>query len=178
MDQVVIYGNVTWLSEQVLFNYCGMDAQYLKNKARYRYRQSLPAGQLTNPTPDTGAAWRFAKFNGSYYYDLNRIPDKEPARYRSMLPPIEELLKADTTPDMLHNQLIERIRKALDYDYTNWTHKYLSCPKRENLARAAACLATIAEIYIDFPNRPALVEQAIEVCRIMSVPYLPTERGG
>jgi hypothetical protein len=174
MEQVVIYGNVTWISDQVLTKYCGINPQYLGTTARPRYKQSLPAGQLPNPTPDTGAAWRFAKFNGSYYYDLNRIPDKEPARYRSMIPPIEELLKADTTPDMLHDQLIERIRKALDYDYQNWTHKYVSCPKRENLARAAACLATIAEIYIDFPHRPALVGQAIEVCRIMSVPYLPT----
>lgn len=173
MNAIVEHGGTYWIQEDVLAGICSLNPEYLRKKARLKYRRTIK-GRYTNPMPDTGAAWRYAEFNRSFYYDINRIPDRAPTCYRSQIPPIEELIKGETDPQTLRDDLIERIRKALDYDYTNWLHPYINCNNRDQLARGAACLATLANAWKQATNRRAFLHQAVDVCNIMSAPYMPT----
>lgn len=172
MTQAVIeHSGSIWIAEEVLTQVCAITTEYLKNRARPIYRSTIK-GKLTNPTPDTGAAWRYARFGNTFYYDYSRISDRAPTYYRSQIN-LAELLK-DQDPQDIHNQLIETIRKALDYDYKDFVHNYIDCNNRDQLARGAACLAKLAQLYKDTQDHHLFIEQAIDACRRMSVPYLPS----
>ncbi|MCA0234931.1 MAG: hypothetical protein LCH81_00960 [Bacteroidetes bacterium] len=70
-----------WVSERLLVSVCdGLTNTYLRQKARYEYLKTVPANRRHQDImPDTEAAWRFGKFGGQFFYDLDRIPDKAPA---------------------------------------------------------------------------------------------------
>ncbi len=77
-------GEVLWLSQRLVCDVCGLNADYLTFKARHRYRQSVQdCYKNNNILPNTGKGWRWAKFNGAYYYAYDNIPDRKPTFYRS-----------------------------------------------------------------------------------------------
>ena len=90
-------GATLWVSQRLVVECCGVDEEYLRKKARFTYKQSLPASWRKVAEGgdfmlgDTGKTWRWGRKGGQYYYDYDRIPDRAPARYRSMLPGREEL---------------------------------------------------------------------------------------
>lgn len=103
--------------------------------------------------PDTGNAWRYAKIDGKWYYDLNRIPDVAPSKYRSKLGEAEALvdryenaLKADRKSD-LHSL----IKKAVDTEYTGYYPAYAGydAARTEMLARSAAALNAICDYVME-----------------------------
>ena len=89
-------GATLWVSQRLVVECCGVADEYMW-LVRSRYKQSLPAswrkvaGGGEFLLGDTGKAWRWGRKSGQYYYDYDRIPDRAPARYRSMLPGREEL---------------------------------------------------------------------------------------
>lgn len=80
--------DVIWISERLI----EASATYHR-KVRSQYKGK----RLGEITADTGKAWRWAKFNGQYYYDYNRIPDRAPSFYRSNLPVKEEITRTANT---------------------------------------------------------------------------------
>ena len=90
-------GNTTvWLSERYICNTLGGNmGDYLRIRGRLTYRQSVsPCFRSKDILPDTGKAWRYARINGQFYYDFDRIPDRKDTRYRSRLGNRDELLQA------------------------------------------------------------------------------------
>lgn len=90
-------GNTTmWLSERYICNTLGSNmGDYLRIRGRLIYRQSVsPCFRSKDILPDTGKAWRYARINGQFYYDFDRIPDRKDTRYRSRLGERDELLHA------------------------------------------------------------------------------------
>ena len=67
----------------------------MRIRGRLIYRQSVsPCFRSKDILPDTGKAWRYARINGQFYYDFDRIPDRKDTRYRSRLGERDELLHA------------------------------------------------------------------------------------
>lgn len=80
--------DVIWISERLI----EASATYHR-KVRSQYNGKRQG----DTTTDTGKSWRWAKFNGQYYYDYNRIPDRAPSFYRSNLPVKENITKVANT---------------------------------------------------------------------------------
>lgn len=85
-----------WVSERFICNMIGDDMnEYLRTKGRSNYKLSVsPCHRSKDILPDTGKAWRYARINGQFYYDFDRIPDRKNTRYRSRLGNRDELLQA------------------------------------------------------------------------------------
>lgn len=89
-------GSTVWVSQRLVLECCGAANEYLR-LSRTRYKQTLPtswqkaADAVEFMLGDTGKAWRWGRRAGQYYYDYDRIPDRAPSRYRSMLPAREEM---------------------------------------------------------------------------------------
>ena len=89
-------GNITvWISENAITINCGVSEEMLRTTCRKRYNKKVPDSFLKDfrtgvrqLLPDTGTGWRYGRVNGQYYYCLDNIPP----RYRSLLPPREELI--------------------------------------------------------------------------------------
>lgn len=87
-----------WLSQRLIVECCGISEAYLRTKTRPQYKQSLPTSwsHLAERSDfffgDSGKSWRWGRKAGQFYYDYDRIPDRAPVRYRSMLPTKEELI--------------------------------------------------------------------------------------
>ena len=85
-----------WVSERFICNMIGDGMnEYLRTKGRSNYKLSVsPCHRSKDILPDTGKAWRYARINGQFYYDFDRIPDRKDTRYRSRLGNRDELLQA------------------------------------------------------------------------------------
>ena len=85
-----------WVSERFICNMIGDGMnEYLRTKGRSNYKLSVsPCHRSKDILPDTGKAWRYARINGQFYYDFDRIPDRKNTRYRSRLGNRDELLHA------------------------------------------------------------------------------------
>lgn len=85
-----------WVSERFICNMIGDGMnEYLRTKGRSNYKLSVsPCHRSKDILPDTGKAWRYARINGQFYYDFDRIPDRKDTRYRSRLGNRDELLHA------------------------------------------------------------------------------------
>ena len=93
-------GQTVWVSQRMVCEVCGVDAEYLK-VSRIRYKSSLPpswqkvADQSEFFLGDKpGKAWRWGRKGGQYYYDYDHIPNRKPICYRDLLPSKEELIGA------------------------------------------------------------------------------------
>lgn len=93
-------GETIWLSQRLVVECCGVSEEHLRTVVRNRYKNSLPASwaKLSEKSEfylgDSGKAWRWGRKAGQYYYDYDRIPDRAPTSYRSMIPTKEELVEA------------------------------------------------------------------------------------
>ena len=85
-----------WVSERFICNMLGDGMnEYLRTKGRSNYKLSVsPCHRSKDILPDTGKSWRYARINGQFYYDFDRIPDRKDTRYRSRLGDRDELLHA------------------------------------------------------------------------------------
>lgn len=91
-----IYNNTYWINQRVLY-ILEMSEEYGWKK-RSDYKNTLSRRQLKKAAsgvmPDTGRSWRWARFDGEFYYDYDRIPDRIPAFYKSRLPKKEAFKEA------------------------------------------------------------------------------------
>lgn len=128
-------GKTLWVSQRLVVEYCNISEEILRMTARKRYKQSLPPSWQKAAEKgdfllgDSGKAWRWGRRSGSYYYDLERIPDRAPACYRSQLPSREELLSFIEEASMaqsrerktaLRNALSSAAREQEDMEDVRW----------------------------------------------------------
>lgn len=76
---VVIRDSTVWVSQLMIRKFCGISEKCLTN-ARSKYKQCI------------SRSWRWRIINGTYYYDVDSIPDKSPSCFRSHLPLKRELI--------------------------------------------------------------------------------------
>ena len=174
---------VVWVSERLLVSVCdGLTEVTLRTTFRKRYVKTVPANRRKQDImPDTESSWRFAKFGGSFYYDLDRIPDKAPAQYRSKLPAAAELLNAweKAKTEKRVNALEMVVKQAVKIDYTGYYPAYTgySAAKTDALARCAAALNAvhkyIVENGVDVRRMEVFSDFSLCVDRF-GLPYLPS----
>lgn len=138
-----------WLSEQYLCNLLpSLSPEYLRVRIRPSYKQSVqPCFRSKSFLPATGKAWRWGKANGTFYYDFDFIPDKEPNRFQGQLPSRKQLmeLKKDTVETSLETSVKEFLQPYIN-NYTQYYHHYATYTRQqqEKLAKAAAFLVGCA----------------------------------
>ncbi|MDT8346520.1 MAG: hypothetical protein RQ756_01860 [Flavobacteriaceae bacterium] len=83
-----------WISQRLLITQCGVSEEYLWKKARPTFKKTTKGYKYKDYLPYTGAAWRWARVGGKFYYDYDCIPDRAPTHYRSALGSKDALLQA------------------------------------------------------------------------------------
>lgn len=176
-------GNDTvWVSERLLISVCdGLTEHYLRTKPRYRFLKTVPPSrQKQDILPDTGNPWRYAKIEGKWYYDLERIPDVPPANYRSKLGSAADLIERyeNALTDVRKNDLHEIIKTAVDTAYTGYYPAYTryDSARTDLLARSAAALNAICDYVmmndVDLRKNDLFV-QLSQVVSDLKLAYLP-----
>lgn len=99
-----------WVSEQMVVS-AGVDS-IKQRQARSRFASNVPKSKRSRQIqPDTGAAWRFAEIEKTFYYDYNRLPQS----VASALPTEKELLDTARKP-YEPNQLQQLIVRSIEAD--------------------------------------------------------------
>lgn len=103
-----------WINQRLLVEKCNIQDDYLW-KVRSIFLGSLPPSHRHfDILPDSGKAWRWARMNGTFYYALNRIPNRAPRFFRDCLPSEEEILNLiDNMEVRTKSEVIEHIKKEL-----------------------------------------------------------------
>lgn len=153
-----------WVAESFICNQIGKEmAEYLRVCGRSKFKKSVPAcHQVKDILPDTGKAWRYARINGKWYYDYDRIPDRRDTQYRSRLGNREELLAAvdqlaDESRSSSERELAEMVEQyilsRLDNTDLNFYRYYevngvckFNTDKAKQLAEALTWLKTVREV--------------------------------
>ncbi len=144
-QDIIIRNKTTWLSHAMLLRTCnGLTDNYLAS-VRSLYKATVaPSFHDREILPDTGKSWRWATINNTFYYAYNNIPDKNPAKYRSHLPTLQELTTAatDVMVSLSNHDFEAYLKQYLYSHYTSYLHCYNECSptQQTNLARAAALL--------------------------------------
>lgn len=137
-------GESTWVSERLLLGLCeGLTENYLRQFCRPHYASQVPKRHREQQImPKVAASWRWARLDGRFYYDLDTIPDKAPANYRSKLP--KDLLEQheNAVRQRAQTPLETRIKEALKHGYRRFVGHYAQHGGHhaESLARAAAVI--------------------------------------
>lgn len=87
-------GETIWLSQRLVMQVCGISEEYfwlVRNKFKKSIQKNYKYGDFL---PNTGAAWRWGKVNGTFYYDYDCLPDRKPTYYRSKFGSKHELFDA------------------------------------------------------------------------------------
>lgn len=168
---------VVWVGQDYLIAETGVSESYLRETARKRFKKSVPPHRRSQDIlPDTGTTWRWAKIDGNFYYDYDRISDN----YKALLPSRDELLniKTEVQSKRRLSKLEKRVRKALKKGYSEYLHCYRSYKKtaRYNLAKACAVLEQtvkyIVDKDIDISKNRVFIDLA-KLVEFYDVAYLP-----
>ena len=153
-----------WVAESFICDRIGSGmAEYLRVCGRAKYKKTVPpCHQSKDILPDTGKAWRYARINGQWYYDYDRIPDRRDTQYRSRLGNKEELLAAvdqlaNENRSVVERELAEMVEQyvlsRMDNADLNYYRYYevngvckFNTDKAKQLAEALTWLKTIREI--------------------------------
>ena len=152
-----------WLSQRLVMEVCGIEEDFLRSKARDRYKKSVRACDLAKSKeflPDSGKAWRWAKTSSGFYYCLDNIPDRAPKFYRSMFGAKESLKEAlkgleNTSKKAFQENIKDTIKEQVkamvnldDARYYEYDAPVLFNPKKaKELAKAKAWISYIKENY-------------------------------
>lgn len=164
-----------WIPESVIVQYCDVDKEYLRTKARYMYSKSVPEIRLKELKtgirkllPDSGKSWRFGIVHRQNVYCYDNIPNRAPKYLRSKLPSKKELVEmsknsdqeSDDTfheycnsdsnkPNLINEALtlkLESVSLKEDINYYMYERDYtLSAPKALNYAKRKATLQVISD---------------------------------
>jgi hypothetical protein len=171
-----------WVAERLLVSVCeGLSTTYLEKRARPIFRESVPAKRRDQDImPDTNEAWRFARMNGQWYYDYDRIPDRAPTKYQSKLGTKEELLAnvSQAQTESRLEQIETLVKKAVKTTYRDFIPDYEGIPtgKVEPLAQAAAVLAEAFGYFQSMglePGKSGFFVDFATVITKVGVPLLP-----
>ncbi|MEG1936979.1 MAG: transposase family protein [Rikenellaceae bacterium] len=159
--------NVTvWLSERVVIEVCGVSDLYVR-RLRSDYKKTLPISwckAVENQEyflGDTGKAWRYGFKDGGFWYDLDRIPNRAPVCYRSLLPNKQELINFMSEAGgnvmsrerwvQVKNEVEEKVEDLIEIDDVSYykhygseiTGKALAAKKALQLAESVAWVTFI-----------------------------------
>ena len=82
-----------WLNEGYLVRMCGVSTGYLR-VARVKYKNNLPLDSRgLDILPDCTKSWRWARLNGRFYYDYDRVPNQAPNFYQGKMATETELVR-------------------------------------------------------------------------------------
>lgn len=168
---------VIWLSESFVMSNLDVTENYLWKKARPLYVKTVHGRHReAKILPDTGASWRWARMNNTYYYDLDRLP----AARRAMLPSVEDMLAAqgNAIASVRQRDLEGFLHTALEQGYRAYLHMYrgFSDTHATALARAAAVCMSALEYgrEIEWPmHRSGLYVDVACVAERLQVRYVP-----
>ena len=110
--------------------------------------------------PDTGKSWRWARLNGSFYYDLARLPNRQPTGYRDRFGDAETLIKnyQAVLAEDSHRALDKELAKFIKMRYEHYLKEYPDCTSVQRAALAKACAV------LDFTA--ARLEGAEKACQV------------
>lgn len=172
-----------WVSEEFLLRCCQLPSNYLWKRARPMYLATVSSAKKSKDVlPDTGAAWRFARIKGKFYYCYNNIPDVAPTFYKSRLPRpehLEQLVKMAGKSDRLE-QLERLVRERLEGVAVGYLPHYYGykLDQTQRLAKAAAAVQLCIEMGEAeglLSNRSeAWFRDFAEVVKRLDLDYLPT----
>lgn len=147
-------GDTIWFSERLVIQVCGISEKQLRTKYRYQYKHSVQTCyHHNNIMPDTGKNWRYTKINGRYYYDYNRVSNREPNYYKDRFGNIEDIINrynAQMAYDY-KNTFETELKTYLNNHFKEFLHCYpYPHTKTQSIALAKACAAL--EFVITYRN--------------------------
>ncbi|TAG31899.1 MAG: transposase [Sphingobacteriia bacterium] len=172
--------NELWISEMHLLHLLPtLSETYLRVRARPIYKSQVSKCHRDKTfLPRVNASWRFAKINGTFYYEYDSIPDKAPNRYAAQLPQRTALIHLAKTATPEKNTAIEPFLNDHLNDYKQFSSHYGDCTKQqqENLSRAAAFIKGCIEYYIQnelSEKDNSFFEQASIIAKAAEIKYIP-----
>lgn len=134
-------GEAVWVSQQLIVATIELSNTF-ETTVRDRYKSSVqPCHRHHNILPDTGKSWRWAKINGSFYYDLARIPNRKPCFYRDVFGDAETLVQQynEAVKGKRKNIFEIEFKSYVDSKYTEYLPCYFQHTKLQANALAKAC---------------------------------------
>lgn len=135
--RIAVFIIEAWLVDNIK----GLTALNLRRKYRPRFVESLTTKRQQQQAikPDTGATFRFAKKNGTFYYDYDRLPENR----KKHLPEKEELLRLYKAS--LQSKVQQQLQGGLEgfvQDLSPYLPAYHDCTdiQAKHLATAAAVI--------------------------------------
>ncbi|AQY23005.1 transposase [Riemerella anatipestifer] len=170
-----------WLSQRLVMEVCGVDDDYLRSKARDRYKKSVRSCDLAKAKefmPDSGKAWRWAKTNSGFYYCLDNIPDRAPKYYRSLFGDVETLreLWEQSQKQKVATELEVRFKRYLNAEFRNYLEHYNDTDEvqRVGLAKACTVLGFILEEKDNYlGTKMKLYRDLSPILKDMNLQYIP-----
>ena len=167
-----------WLSQRLVMATCELQEEYLRTVVRKRYKATVrPCHRHHNTLPDTGKSWRWARLNGGFYYDLARLPNRQPACYRDYFGDAEALIKHyhAALAEESHRALDKELKEFIKMRYQYYLKEYADCTGVQQAALAKACaVLDFTAARLEGAEKPCRVYR--EVCAAVSrqdLRYLP-----
>lgn len=134
-------GQTTWLNERLVVEVCGISNDYCRTIRRIYKKSVQNCYQRFNILPASGKAWRWAKINGQFYYDLDFIPNQKPKYYRDLFGDKKDLIESFTIyQENQDSNIIEsQFNGYIKANEKDFLHCYLDCTKEQQKALAKAC---------------------------------------
>ena len=144
--------DTVWVSQRMVMETCEVAEEHLRTVCRNRYKATvLPCHRHHGVLPDTGKSWRWARINGSFYYDLARIPNRQPTGYRDRFGDAQTLIKhyrAALAEDR-HKTIDKELNDFIKMRYEHYLKEYPDCTPVQQAALAKACAVldfTVAQL--------------------------------
>ncbi len=168
-----------WLSQRLVIDVCGMSEDFLRTKARPRYKASVQACyHHHNILPDTGKGWRWAKMESGFYYDLSRIPNRAPQNYRELFGDATELVRnyEDYIKGKQSSNFETDFKRHLNNVYRSYLEFYTDANEIQRLALAKAC--AVIDFILDhkdsYPGTKNKLYKDLEpVLKKLDLQYIP-----
>lgn len=168
-----------WLSQRLVIDVCGMSEDFLRTKARPRYKASVQACyHHHNILPDTGKGWRWAKMESGFYYDLSRIPNRAPQNYRELFGDATELVRnyEDSIKGKQSSNFETDFKRHLNNVYRSYLEFYTDANEvqRPALAKACAVIDFILDHKDSYPGTKNRLYKDLEpVLKKLDLQYIP-----
>lgn len=173
-------GMVVWVSEQMLIRVCDISEEYLRMKARLKYRSSVrPCHRNSSIMPVTGKSWRYARINNKFYYDLETIPNKKPKCYRNAFGDATELVNNYKAylESKTKDTLVDQAKKYIEENYTGYYRCFLLGNEVQKAALAKACALFEFAIVEKMKNKSLTYSKVsksiVKIVNELDVRYLP-----
>lgn len=154
--------STVWLQQALLTQLLGVDEAsfnlYLRVKARPQFiKDVLPCHRNHEffPQSKNNRAYRWAKFNGEFYYEYDSIPNKAPTNYADRLPSRSELieLKKASQNLALVTPLESYFKAYVNDNYKQYFTQYGYYTKdQQNKLSKAAAFVDCSKIYFQQNN--------------------------